>query len=47
VIDKGVAGSISTTTLNEGTAAIFFDQKGLMGGLGFEGTKITRLAIKP
>lgn len=47
VIDKGVAGSLSTTTVDRGTHAVFFDQKGLMAGLGLQGTKITRLAIKP
>ena len=47
VIDKGVAGSLSTTTINKGTYAVFFDQKGLMAGLGVQGTKITRLAIQP
>jgi lipid-binding SYLF domain-containing protein len=47
VIDKGVAGSLSTTTLQKGTYAVFFDQKGLMAGLELQGTKITRLAIQP
>ncbi len=45
VVDKGMAGSLSTTTLEKGTYAIFFDQKGLMAGLGLQGTKVTRLAI--
>jgi lipid-binding SYLF domain-containing protein len=47
VVDKGAAGSLSTTTLDKGTYAIFFDQKGLMAGLGLQGTKISRLAIRP
>jgi lipid-binding SYLF domain-containing protein len=47
VVDKGWTGSFSTTTLKKGTYAVFFDQKGLMAGLGFQGTKITRLAIQP
>ena len=47
VVDKGWAGSYSTNTLKKGTYAVFFDQKGLMAGLGFQGTKITRLAIQP
>jgi len=47
VIDKGVAGSLSTTTISSGAFAIFFDQKGLMAGLALDGTKITRLAIQP
>ena len=47
VIDQGWSGSLSTTSLQEGTFAVFFDQKGLMAGLGLQGTKITRLNIQP
>lgn len=47
IIDQGVAGTLSTTTMGRGTFAIFFDQKGLMAGLALDGTKITRLAIQP
>lgn len=47
VLDKGISGSVSTTTLKKGTYAVFFDQKGLMAGLGLQGTKVTRLAIQP
>jgi lipid-binding SYLF domain-containing protein len=43
VVDKGVAASLSTATLNKGTYAFFFDQRGLMGGLGLQGSKITRI----
>jgi lipid-binding SYLF domain-containing protein len=46
VVDKGMAGALSTTTLDKGTYAVFFDQKGLMAGLGLQGTKVTRLAIQ-
>lgn len=45
VVDKGMAGSLSTTTLDKDAYAVFFDQKGLMAGLGLQGSKITR--IKP
>ena len=41
VVDEGIAGSLSTTTLQKGIYAFFFGQKGLMGGLGLQGTKIT------
>jgi lipid-binding SYLF domain-containing protein len=41
VVDSAVAGSLSTTTLNKGIYVFFFNQKGLMGGLGLQGTKIT------
>lgn len=43
VLDSGTAGNISNATLNEGTYAIFFDQKGLMGGISVQGSKITRI----
>lgn len=43
VVDKGVARSLSTTTLQEGMYAFFFGQKGLMGGLSLQGTKISRI----
>jgi lipid-binding SYLF domain-containing protein len=42
VVDSGVAGSLSTTTLNKGIYVFFFNQKGLMGGLGLQGTKVTQ-----
>ena len=41
VVDTGIAKSLSTTTLKKGIYVFFFDQKGLMGGLGLQGTKIT------
>jgi lipid-binding SYLF domain-containing protein len=43
VVDEGVAKSMSSTTLQPDVYAFFFDQKGLMGGLGLQGTKITRI----
>jgi len=42
VVDEGVAASLSTTTLQKGIYAFFFAQKGLMAGIGLQGTKITR-----
>jgi lipid-binding SYLF domain-containing protein len=42
VVDTGIARSLSTTTLNKGIYVFFFNQKGLMGGLGLQGTKITQ-----
>ncbi len=47
VVDEGVAGSLTTTTLNAGTYAFFFHQRGLMGGLGLQGSKITRIHPTP
>jgi lipid-binding SYLF domain-containing protein len=43
VVDKGLAGSLTTTTGKDDVYAFFFDQKGLMGGLGLKGSKITRI----
>jgi lipid-binding SYLF domain-containing protein len=43
VMDTGAASSATTTTLQAEIYAFFFDQKGLMGGLGLQGTKITRI----
>ena len=43
VVDKGMAASLSTTTIDKGTYAFFFNQRGLMGGLGLQGSKITRI----
>ena len=43
VVDKGMARTINTETLHSGIYAFTFDQKGLMGGLGIQGSKITML----
>lgn len=43
VIDKGAAMSTTTTTLTKDVYAMPFGQKGLMAGLGLEGSKITRI----
>ena len=44
VVDTGAARSMSTTTAKADIYAYFFDQKGLMAGLGIQGTKITKLS---
>ena len=43
VMDAGAAASATTTTLQSEIYAFFFDQKGLMGGIGLQGTKITKI----
>ena len=43
VMDAGAAAAATTTTLQSEIYAFFFDQKGLMGGIGLQGTKITRI----
>jgi len=43
VVDEGLARSLSTTTAKEDIYAFFFSQKGLMAGLGLQGSKITQI----
>ena len=43
VMDKGAAKNTNTTTLKKDVIAFPFGQKGLMAGLGLEGSKITRI----
>ena len=43
VVDAGMARAMTTTTLQSKIYAFFFDQKGLMAGLGLTGTKVTRI----
>ena len=43
VWDEGAAGSATTTSLSEDIYVFFFEQKGLMAGLGIQGTKITKI----
>ena len=43
IVNKGKAKSLTTTTLQDDVYAFIFDQKGLMAGLGIQGSKITRL----
>ena len=43
VVDIGAAASMTSTTAQSDIYAFFFDQKGLMAGLGLQGAKITRL----
>jgi lipid-binding SYLF domain-containing protein len=47
VLDEGFAKSMSTTTLQKGVYAFIFNQKGLMGGVGIQGSKITQINPKP
>ncbi len=43
VVDVGAAGSLSTTTAKSNIYAFFFSQRGLMAGIGLQGTKVTRI----
>ena len=44
VVDAGVAKSLTSTTITQDVYAFIFDQKGLMGGLGIQGSKITKIS---
>jgi lipid-binding SYLF domain-containing protein len=41
VVDEGLARSLTTTTAQEDIYVFFFDQEGLMAGLGLQGAKIS------
>jgi lipid-binding SYLF domain-containing protein len=43
IVDKGAAKTLSSTTLRSGVYAFIFAQKGLMGGIGLQGSKITKI----
>jgi lipid-binding SYLF domain-containing protein len=43
VVDEGVARSLTTSTAKEDVYAFFFGQKGLMAGMGLQGSKISRI----
>lgn len=46
VLDHGMAGALTTSTARSDIYAVFFDQKGLMAGIGIQGTKITPIHPK-
>ena len=43
VVDDGVAKSLTTTTAQDDVYAFIFGQKGMMAGIGIQGSKITRI----
>ena len=43
VVDEGVARSLTNATAREDIYVFFFGQKGLMGGLGIQGSKISQI----
>jgi lipid-binding SYLF domain-containing protein len=43
VVDQGAARSLTTTNLRSDVYAFVFSQQGLMGGIGLEGSKITKI----
>jgi lipid-binding SYLF domain-containing protein len=45
VVDEGMARALTTTTAKEDLYVFFFAQKGLMAGLGVQGSKITQIHL--
>ncbi|HZR82960.1 MAG TPA: YSC84-related protein [Candidatus Binatia bacterium] len=43
VVEKGYGKSFTSTTLTQDVYAFIFSQKGLMGGMGLQGSKITKI----
>jgi len=43
VVDQGMARSLTTTSLRSDVYAFVFGQSGLMGGMGIEGSKVTKI----
>jgi lipid-binding SYLF domain-containing protein len=43
IVDAGMAKTLTTTTLRKGVYAFAFGQRGLMTGLGLQGSKITEI----
>jgi lipid-binding SYLF domain-containing protein len=44
VVDEGVGKSLTSTTITQDVYAFIFDQKGLMAGLGIQGSKISKIS---
>ena len=44
VLDEGAARTFTTTTVQSDIYAFIFGQKGLMAGMGLQGTKISKIA---
>jgi hypothetical protein len=43
-MDEGLAKSLTTSTAKDDIYAFIFGQKGLMAGIGLQGSKITRIS---
>jgi lipid-binding SYLF domain-containing protein len=43
IVDKGMGKALTSTTLKSGVYAFIFGQKGLMAGIGLQGSKITKI----
>ena len=47
ILDKGFGKSMTSATLKKGIYAVIFGQKGVMAGIGLQGSKITKITPKP
>lgn len=47
VVNTGMVADLTTKTVEKGTYAFTYDQKGLMAGISLKGTKITRIHPGP
>jgi lipid-binding SYLF domain-containing protein len=47
LVDEGVAKTLTTTTAKSDVYAFVFNQKGLMAGIGIQGSKITSINPEP
>ena len=45
VVDEGIAKALTTTTTKDDVYVFFFNQKGLMAGLGVQGSKISKITL--
>ena len=43
-VDAGIGKTLTSTTITQDVYAFIFDQKGLMAGVGIQGSKITRIS---
>jgi len=46
IVDQGVGKSLTSNTITSDVYAFIFDQKGLMAGIGIQGSKITKINKK-
>lgn len=46
VVDSGMAKTMTTSTISHDIYAFIFDQKGLMAGLGLQGSKLSKIDKK-
>jgi lipid-binding SYLF domain-containing protein len=47
LVDEGIAKTLTTTTAKADVYSFVFEQKGLMAGIGLQGSKITRITPEP